>query len=66
MTADGVVVRVSVKTAPMEQWAIARALREQIKARFDHEGIKIPHTRYVEFVPDPVGHRDVDPDSEPA
>ncbi|WP_239455330.1 mechanosensitive ion channel family protein [Nocardioides gilvus] len=52
MTADGVVVRVSVKTAPMEQWAVARELRQRIKARFQHEGIVIPHTRYVEFVPE--------------
>src|SRR5690606_7885069 len=40
---EGVVVRVTVKTAPMEQWAVARALRERIKARFDHEDISIPH-----------------------
>lgn len=52
MTVDGVVVRVSVKTAPMEQWAVARELRQRIKARFQHEGIVIPHTRYVEFVPE--------------
>jgi moderate conductance mechanosensitive channel len=52
MTVDGVTVRVSLKTAPMEQWAVARTLRERIKARFDHEGIVIPHTRYVEWTPD--------------
>ncbi|MBE7325149.1 mechanosensitive ion channel family protein [Nocardioides sp. Y6] len=52
MTAEGVVVRVTVKTAPMEQWGVARTLRERIKARFDHEGIRIPHTRYVEVVAD--------------
>ncbi|QBX54331.1 mechanosensitive ion channel family protein [Nocardioides seonyuensis] len=45
---EGVVVRVTLKTAPMEQWAVARALRERIKARFDHEEISIPHpTRIV-------------------
>jgi small conductance mechanosensitive channel len=38
---DGVTLRVLLKTQPMEQWAIARALRERIKARFDHEGIEI-------------------------
>ncbi len=43
MTADSVNVRVTLKTAPMEQWAVARAMRERIKARFDHEGIEMPH-----------------------
>jgi small conductance mechanosensitive channel len=37
---DRVVVRVVLKTAPMEQWAIARTLRERIKDRFDAEGIE--------------------------
>lgn len=52
MTAEGISLRIMVKTAPMEQWAVARALRERIKARFDHEGIRIPHTRYIEVVAD--------------
>jgi moderate conductance mechanosensitive channel len=42
MEADGVAVRVAIKTAPLEQWAVARELRERIKARFDQEGIEIP------------------------
>jgi moderate conductance mechanosensitive channel len=43
MTPDAITLRVLVKTAPMEQWAIARELRQRIKARFDHEGIEMPH-----------------------
>lgn len=39
---DGVVVRVTLKTAPLEQWAVAREMRQRIKARFDHEGIVMP------------------------
>jgi len=39
---EGVVVRVTLKTAPLEQWEVAREMRERIKARFDHEGIEIP------------------------
>ena len=38
---DGIVVRVTLKTAPMEQWGIARAMRERVKARFQHEGIEL-------------------------
>lgn len=49
---DGVTVRVTLKTAPMEQWAVARAMRERIKARFDHEGIEMPFPQRV------VWHRD--------
>lgn len=41
LTPAGVVVRVTLKTAPMEQWAVAREMRERIKARFDYEGIEI-------------------------
>jgi small conductance mechanosensitive channel len=42
LTPDSVTLRVLLKTAPMEQWAVARALRQRIKARFDHEGIQAP------------------------
>jgi moderate conductance mechanosensitive channel len=38
---DGVVVRVALKTAPLEQWSVARTMRERIKSRFDFEGIEI-------------------------
>ncbi|MCW2800633.1 MAG: mechanosensitive ion channel protein MscS [Aeromicrobium sp.] len=39
---DGAVVRVVLKTAPLQQWLVARALRQRIKARFDEAGIRIP------------------------
>jgi small conductance mechanosensitive channel len=39
---DGAVVRVVLKTAPLQQWTIARVLRQRIKARFDTAGIRIP------------------------
>ena len=41
---DGAVVRVVLKTAPMQQWLVARAMRQRVKARFDREGIRIPTT----------------------
>ncbi|HSS67944.1 MAG TPA: mechanosensitive ion channel family protein [Nocardioidaceae bacterium] len=40
--ADGVVVRVVLKTAPLEQWAVARETRERIKDAFDTHNIEIP------------------------
>jgi small conductance mechanosensitive channel len=44
---DAITLRVLVKTAPMEQWGVARELRQRIKARFDHEGIEIPFPQRV-------------------
>ena len=41
---DGAVVRVVLKTAPLQQWLVARAMRQRVKARFDQEGIRIPTT----------------------
>jgi small conductance mechanosensitive channel len=47
LAADSVNLRVMVKTLPMEQWGVARELRQRIKARFDHEGIEIPFAQRV-------------------
>jgi small-conductance mechanosensitive channel len=47
LDADGVTVRVALKTAPLENWKIAREMRQRIKARFDHEGIEIPFPQRV-------------------
>lgn len=39
---DSVVVRVTLKTMPQQQWMVAREMRERIKSRFDSEGIAMP------------------------
>ncbi len=52
---DGVVVRIVVKTAPQQQWSVARELRERIKDRFDLEGVEIPLPQRM------VWHRNVPP-----
>jgi small-conductance mechanosensitive channel len=49
---DSVVVRVALKTVPLEQWSVSREMRARIKARFDAEGIEIPLPQRV------VWHRD--------
>jgi moderate conductance mechanosensitive channel len=46
-TADAVSIRVLIKTRPLEQWAVAREMRQRIKSRFDHEGIEIPNAQRV-------------------
>jgi moderate conductance mechanosensitive channel len=43
LTPNWVVVRVTLKTAPLEQWAVAREMRQRVKIRFDHEGIALAH-----------------------
>lgn len=40
--ADGITIRMVVKTAPGAQWALQRALREAFKSAFDEAGIEIP------------------------
>ena len=42
LAADSVTLRVMVKTAPLEQWKVARELRHRLKDAFDAEGIEIP------------------------
>jgi small conductance mechanosensitive channel len=68
LTPDSVTLRVLVKTQPMEQWAIARELRQRIKARFDHEGIEIPYAQRIFWQREGRAHqgREVDPADEGA
>ncbi|SDU82267.1 mechanosensitive ion channel family protein [Jiangella alkaliphila] len=42
LTPDGVLIRVVIKTKPLEQWGVARELRERIKSRFDAERLTLP------------------------
>ena len=55
LTPEGVVVRVTLKTAPMEQWEVAREMRERVKARFDLEKIEIPLPQRVVWHRGPPG-----------
>jgi small-conductance mechanosensitive channel len=47
VTADAITMRVTLKTAPLEQWRVARELRARVKARFDAEGISAPYAHTV-------------------
>lgn len=41
--ADAVSIRLVVKTAPLNQWVVARELRRRLKEAFDREGIRVPY-----------------------
>ncbi len=47
LDADGVTIRLVVKTRPLSQWKVARELRVRIKRAFDAEGIEIPFPQRV-------------------
>jgi small conductance mechanosensitive channel len=38
----GILLRLVVKTVPLEQWNVARELRARIKAAFDAAGVNLP------------------------
>ncbi|MGW5104200.1 mechanosensitive ion channel family protein [Streptomyces sp. NPDC004100] len=42
LDADGVVVRLAVKTVPLQQWGVTRELRRRVKEALDTAGIDIP------------------------
>ena len=42
-----VVIRMLVKTLPLQQWTVGRALRARIKKAFDREGISIPYPHRI-------------------
>jgi moderate conductance mechanosensitive channel len=53
LAADGVTIRLVVKTKPLTQWKVQRELRRRIKEAFDSEGIEIPFPQRV------VWHREL-------
>jgi moderate conductance mechanosensitive channel len=45
--ADGITIRLVIKTQPGEQWKVTRELNRRMKARFDEESIEIPFPQRV-------------------
>ena len=48
--ADGITLRMIVKTSPGSQWALQRELREALKASYDNAGIEIPFPQRTVWV----------------
>jgi small conductance mechanosensitive channel len=51
---DAVVVRVTIKTLPQQQWTVSREMRERVKAAFDREGIAMPQPQRIVFEKPPA------------
>jgi small conductance mechanosensitive channel len=63
VTADQVLVRLAVRTQPLEQWRVARELRARLKAALDAAGIArsaAPVVTYRSEVPDEAGASDAE------
>lgn len=50
---SGVGITVIAKTKPMDQWALERQLRKEIKEAFDREQIEIPYSRIIVYNDEP-------------
>ena len=67
--ANGIAIRLVIKTQPGRQWAVSRELNRRIKDRFDTEGIEIPFPQQVMWVRNddsPAGAGDGDIPVDPA
>ncbi len=49
--ASAIIIKILIKTRPMEQWAVGREYRKRIKEAFDREGIVIPFPQRVVHFP---------------
>ena len=64
---DGIAIRLVVKTAPLEQWRVARELRRRIKPAFAEHGIEIPFPQRTLWLRNaPEAAPTVVPEAEPA
>ena len=50
LNADGITIRLVLKTQPGRQWEVSRELNRRLKDRFDAEGIEIPFPQRVMWV----------------
>ena len=64
VTNDQVVIRLGVKTRPLEQWRVARELRVKVKAGLDSAGVRPLGASVVTYRTD-GGRPESDPDPNP-
>jgi len=63
--ADGLVIRLVIKTVPGEQWRISRELRRRIKMALDEAGIDVFSRRTLTIQPEEGGNVPAPPESKP-
>ncbi|MFP5255886.1 MAG: mechanosensitive ion channel family protein [Acidimicrobiia bacterium] len=66
LDADGIAIRLVVKTSPSQQFAVMRELRRRIKRSLDDAGIEIPFPQRTVWVRHEPGAEGVDPFGTPA
>jgi small conductance mechanosensitive channel len=52
LAAQGIVIRLVVKTKPSEQFAVMRELRDRLQRAFDEHGIAVPPPPGTIVMPD--------------
>ncbi len=62
--ADGISIRLVIKTRPGEQWAIMRELRLRLHERFEAEGLSMPFTQRTVWLRTPDDASEVKVESE--
>ena len=65
LDADGIAIRLVVKTSPSQQFAVMRELRRRIKRSLDEAGIEIPFPQRTVWVRHEPGTEGVDPFEAP-
>ncbi|MGD9484750.1 mechanosensitive ion channel family protein [Streptomyces sp. TRM70308] len=53
LDADGVVVRLAVKTQPLQQWGVTRELRRRVKDALDASGVELPFPQRTVWLREP-------------
>lgn len=64
LDADGVIVRLAVKTVPLQQWGVTRELRLRVKTALDAAGVEIPFPQRTLWIRNETGSP-LDGDSAP-
>lgn len=66
LDADGIAIRLVVKTSPSQQFAVMRELRRRIKRSLDEAGVEIPFPQRTVWVRHEPGTEGTDPFQPPA
>lgn len=65
LDADGIAIRLVVKTSPSKQFAVMRELRRRIKRALDDAGVEIPFPQRTIWVRREPGTEEMDPFADP-